>query len=134
MIKEYDPRISKEYFDQYWKYTSTLRQWFVAFGIGGAVILLTGPSDLLTKIGSCAVKWLFGMLSLGILSQVFISGLNKYVHWWIYWGNENEEFRTTLCYRLAEQISVMFLIDIIADIISFVAFAIASIILVCSVC
>ena len=32
--------IAKEYFEQYWHYASALRNWFVVFGIGGAILFV----------------------------------------------------------------------------------------------
>ena len=41
---------AKDYFEQYWRYCSSLRNWFVAYGIGGCILFLSDKSELFQKM------------------------------------------------------------------------------------
>ncbi len=122
-----------EYFEQYWRYASSLRQWFVAFGVGAAVILVTGKSELFARLGARRTRLVLLLLGAGILAQILISGLNKLIHWYVYRGEEDEDFQSTRRYRLANWMSRQFCIDVSLDTLTFATFVAASVVLLCCI-
>jgi len=59
--------------------------------------------------------------------QILLGGLNKYIHWCIYWGKEDEGFHKKWYYKSSNRISTWIVIDFVIDIITFVSFCVAAI-------
>lgn len=60
--------------------------------------------------------------------------INKVIHWYIYCGSENEEFTNTRLYKVSDYLSERFWIDILADVITFFAFGISTVMLFITFC
>ena len=70
-------------FEQYWRHAAALRQWFVAYGIGGVVLFLTNR-PLFSALSPCALKTVAAFFLAGVLFQVVLAFINKvfnYNHW-----------------------------------------------------
>ncbi|NVL89546.1 MAG: hypothetical protein HWN69_00930 [Desulfobacterales bacterium] len=109
------------YFDQYWKHSSVLRNWFVAYGIGALAlaiynkgIFFSNPED--KKVFVSLIVW-------GISLQVLLTFLNKVIHWFVYYGKNLIEFQTTWRYKISYKISKCFIIDIIVDFCTMILYA-----------
>ena len=89
-----------ECFDQYWRYASTLRNWFVGYGIGIAALFVT-KSDVLQKMTSANKLNVIIPIFIGVLSQIIVSFLNKISQWCIYSGEYDKKFKKTLSYKCA---------------------------------
>jgi len=118
---------AKGYFEQYWRYCSSLRNWFVAYGIGGCILFVSDKAELFQQITLERKRFVVITFLVGVIAQVFLAGLNKWIHWYIYWGKEDEGFRQTWRYKASDWISTQFWIDIVVDLITFGSFGAATV-------
>lgn len=116
---------AKDYFEQYWRYCAAVRNWLVAFGIGSCVLLVSEKAGIFKDVSQQRRTHIVIWLLVGVICQILLALVNKYIHWCIYWGMEDEKFRKGPCYRIAEKLSRCFWIDVLVDIASVFAFAIA---------
>ena len=123
---------AKDYFEQYWRYCSSLRNWFVAYGIGGCILFLSDKAELFQKMALRQKRAVVIAFFIGVIAQALLAGLNKCIHWNIYWDKEEQGFRQKLRYKVSCFISTQFWIDMSVDLITFGAFGIATAILVIS--
>ena len=110
------------YFDQYWKHSTALRNWFVVYGVGALALVVTHNS-LFSQI--TIKKILIGSIIVGIALQILLALLNKIVHWYVFWGKNIKQFQNTRCYRVCEWASKKFEIDIVMDILTIIAYGVA---------
>lgn len=114
-----DPEI---FFKAYEDYGKTLRTWFVAYGIGGPVLLLTNET-VRGHIAASGLAHPIGAAFLGaVAAQVVLAFLNKTVLWANYFANLNSELADTRRYRFAAWIAEQYWIDVIIDVLSMVLF------------
>ena len=90
---------SSSYFKVYEEYMKTLRAWFVAFGIGAPALFITQAhlTEPLIKSGQAvciAILFLGGMAI-----QIGIAALNKWINWYLYYGEENPDLKDTVTLR-----------------------------------
>ena len=68
----------------YVEYGKTLRAWFVAYGIGAPLLVLTQPSIKSAFLNS-SLTWLICVLFLlGVVFQVWMALANKWSNWYRY--------------------------------------------------
>jgi hypothetical protein len=120
---------SDSFFEQYWRHCSSLRNWFVAYGVGGSVLLLTDKARIFDQMRYEEKRCIIFSFAVGIIAQIVLAFINKVIHWYVYCGREDAEFAKTWRYEVSVCLSECFWIDITADIISFLAFGIATTIL-----
>lgn len=117
---------AQEYFDQYWQHASTLRAWFVGYGVG-AVALLVSHKDCMASnphARSLFAKFIF----IAVVFQVGLAFINKVAHWLVYWGYEDEDFRNTKLYQSGVKVVSWFWLDVLLDLATFVFYVIAAVI------
>lgn len=120
----------KDCFEQYWRYCSALRNWFVAYGIGGCVLFISDKAKIFQEL-SVKTKAIVVIAFLsGVVVQIILAGLNKWIHWYMYWGRENKDFSITRRYKFSEKLSSCFMVDLVIDFITFSAFTIATVTLI----
>jgi hypothetical protein len=119
---------AQEYFEQYWQYASTLRNWYVVYGVGGIALLFTKVEAFEQVDSDKKIKTIVAFL-VAVLAQVVISLFRKWVHWCIYSGKEHNRV-STWWYSLNIHISRWVWLDISCDIISLAAFSYASCLLI----
>lgn len=122
--------ITKDYFEQYWRYCSSLRNWFVAYGIGGCVLFISDNAQIFQKLSINTKVTVVISFIIGVAAQVILAFLNKWIHWCIYGGEEDDDFRQGRWYKYAKILSLRFEIDLVVDLITFVAFAVATVSLI----
>ena len=66
--------------------------------------------------------FIFNALLIGVVSQVILALVNKWVHWHIYYGIVKKEFTNRLSYKVSEVLSSCVWIDIVADLVSVATF------------
>ena len=120
---------SNENHKSYQEYNKALRTWFVAFGIGGPVLLLTRDSMLLKLSTKMLLKPVALLFILGAAVQIFIALINKIECWYCYYADVNEEYSKTKFGRFMIWLDNQFWIDILCDIITIVSYLIAIILI-----
>ncbi len=72
-----------EYFAAYEEYSKVLRTWFVAYGIGGPVLLLTNEALAKAIKTSGQGRGLAALFLIGVGLQVVLAAMNKFSMWGI---------------------------------------------------
>jgi len=123
---------AEEYFDIYWRYCSALRNWFVAFGIGGCILFVSDKAKIFQDVSQPTKIWIVGSFVAGVALQILLALINKWTHWYVYHGKEEEEkkgekdFQETRRYKYAYWLSNVFGIDVLVDFLTIIAFSIAT--------
>jgi hypothetical protein len=118
-----DPMSSKEgFYKSYAEFSKTLRTWFVAYGIGGPIVLLSNNAawGWLVKSGKISLIGLLFLLG-GVL-QVIGALLNKHAMWYLYFGEEYPTTKSNLSYRISSRYSDQGWIDVAIDIATLILF------------
>jgi len=116
---------AKDYFEQYWRYCNAVRNWLVAFGIGCCILLISEKDGIFKDVSTQKKLDIVFFLIIGVISQILLALLNKYIHWCVYWGMENRNFEKSIYYKIAFKISSYFWIDVLVDVFTIFMFAIA---------
>lgn len=124
-------RNGEGFFEQYWRYTSALRHWFIAYGIGGVVLFVTKAEIFVSILPNLKITIVILFLT-GAIIQVVLAFWNKLIHWYLYYGEDDKTFQDSAKYKFFNKASELFWADITADVITFLSFLIATIILICS--
>lgn len=113
------------YFEQYWRHASALRNWFIAYGIGGA-ILFVSKADVFAEFPACTKQIIIIAFLLGVGVQSLLAFWNKVVHWYIYYGEDEPSYKSTNTYKFWDKVSECFWIDILIDMITVCSFVFAT--------
>ena len=73
----------EDLFNQYWRYSSYLKNWFIGYGIG-ALILFVNNQPFFSKMPSFYRYFTFISMFLAIFSQVLVTIINKYDQYCLY--------------------------------------------------
>ena len=111
------------YFEQYWKHSSVLRNWFVAYGIG-ALVLVVYNNGTFFKDPQKRIVFLVSIV-IGISLQILLTFVNKVIHWFLYYGKNMAIFQKTRRYKWSYSISECFLVDIIVDVLTMACYVCA---------
>jgi len=115
------------YYKVYDDYAKNLRNWFVAYGIGGPVLFLTQESITEKIVQSGYARYIVYAFLFGVAFQILLSLINKYNNYTIYSLSESEELMKTKKFKRAECISNQFWIDKLLDLLTVVAFGYATV-------
>lgn len=115
-----------EYLEAYAEYSKVLRTWFVAYGIGAPVLLLT--NDVLSKAlrASGCARFVAGSFLAGVLLQVVVASFNKASMWALYYGETQPSFKVSRWYRAGYWFSEAFWIDLTVDLLTMMLFGLAT--------
>jgi hypothetical protein len=114
---------AEEFYKAYEDYSRTLRTWLVAYGIGGPVLMLTNDRISKVLLTSGNARIIAGFFLAGVAIQVGITAINKAAMWICYFSEEEEN--RWWC-NAAHWLSSQFWIDLICDLGTLTAFAIAT--------
>lgn len=103
-------------FKTYGVYARTLRAWFVAYGIGGPVLLLTNDTVNQAFRSSPLGRSIAGAFLIGVATQVVLAFLNKTVIWASYFATIRPEVSESRKYRAAAWVAEQYWIDVVADV------------------
>ena len=116
---------AKEYFEQYWRYCTAVRNWLVAFGIGCCVLLISEKDGIFREVSIQKKIDIIFWLIVGVIIQILLALLNKYIHWCVYWGMEDKNFRKSWWHKTAWKVSSCFWIDVLIDLSTIIVFTVA---------
>ncbi len=117
-------------YDQYWKHSSVLRNWFVAYGIGALTLVVYNDGAFFKDPQKRSM--FVGAIVIGISLQILLTFLNKVIHWFVYYGKNLRGFQATRRYRLSDSLTRCFIIDIVIDILTIVFYACALVVFIIS--
>ena len=106
---------STSYYRAYEGYEKTLRTWFVAYGIGAPILLLTDEAVRDAFTHSAQGRRIGGAFLVGVAVQVLLAIVNKTVAWANYYAATRPTVQGEWKYRTASWLSEQFWIDAIAD-------------------
>ena len=124
--KRHDTDEESNLFEDYDEFAKVLRTWFVAYGIGGPVLLLTNDAvrcEIATSGYAPRIAWEF---LIGVGLQVLLTIFNKVALWGCYKAAREPKLRTRCVYRAAEWFAYVLWIDLLVDVSSFILFALAT--------
>jgi hypothetical protein len=109
----------QELFEQYWKYASSLKQWYIAFGVGLLVLLASHP-ELFGKLLPIDKESVFVIFFLAIFFQVITVFLNKISQYYLYLRKigylKTDNRRLKLSYRYSEWIWIECVFDVLTGV------------------
>ena len=113
---------ANEYHAVYAEYSRTLRTWFVAYGVGGPVVILAQDKVASLVINS-GYRWrIAAFFSVGVLLQIILALINKYAAYANYAGEADADYRDRWWFRFGAWISRQFLMDLVIDVLTTVCF------------
>jgi hypothetical protein len=118
--------VRQEFGDAFDRYETKLRTWFIAYGIGAPILLLT-QSTLRDRFLQSPNRRCVGILFLiGIAFQVVESWLYKMTTWYQYRGEVKNEITKSRMYKVSKWIEDHYSVDVIFDALTFILFLIAT--------
>lgn len=117
------PMSPKEgYYKSYAEFSKTLRTWFVGYGIGGPIVLLSNNAawGWLVKSGQISLIGLLFLLG-GVL-QVISALLNRHAMWYLYFGEEYPAKKSNFSYKISSTYADQGWIDVVIDIATIMLF------------
>lgn len=128
---EQTPPAKKEfaYYAPYAEFSKTLRTWFVAYGIGGPVVLLSSDTAW-ARLVEARCSPIVGLLFLiGVFFQIIAALLNKHAMWHLYFEeedsrlqNSDKKYKHAFVYRLSYWYSDQNWMDVFFDLYTLVFF------------
>lgn len=115
-----------EIYKAYEDYSKTLRTWFVAFGVGAPLVLLTNEKLSGKLAASPLLPTLVSAYCVGVGLQVLLAILNKNAMWACYYGDAEPAFQRTRRYRVAAWLSEQYWIDAAVDVVTAILFGLAT--------
>ena len=115
-----------EFYKAYEDYSRTLRTWLVAYGIGGPVLMLTNDRVARSLLESGHARFIAALFLAGVVLQVALAAVNKTAMWILYFADDDEELAGKWWCRAAQWLSRQLWIDLLLDLGSLTAFAIAT--------
>lgn len=118
------------YYAPYAEYSKTVRTWFVAYGIGAPVVLLSSDTAWKAIVdANCGESIGFFFLT-GVALQLVAALLNKHAMWNMYFQEASLEFATPLnppywdrwIYKISEWYSEQNWVDVLLDLYSLILF------------
>jgi hypothetical protein len=115
--------LEEGFYKSYAEYSKTLRTWFVAYGIGGPVVLLSNNRAWGWLVASGVVFRMGLLFLLGGVLQVISALLNKHAMWYLYVGEYKTATKNESSWKLADKYSDQGWVDVLIDVITLVLFA-----------
>jgi hypothetical protein len=116
----------KSFHEGYAEFAKTLRNWFIAYGIGAPVLLLS-QNELFKRVAETQkVAQVAGFFLAGVLAQVVQAFLFKIAMWYLHIGEQDLDFKKTCRYAISDWISEAFWLDILLDLLSLGSFGAAT--------
>jgi hypothetical protein len=96
------PSLKDDYKEAYRYHSSTLRNWYVAFGIGAPVLFLSNEYLWKKIVTSCNFEVIGFTFLLGAVFQVLLAFLDKYASWVGYYERATGDVKSPIIHDIAE--------------------------------
>ncbi|HEV2328791.1 MAG TPA: hypothetical protein VGY56_08400 [Verrucomicrobiae bacterium] len=110
-------------FEDFYGYAKVLQAWFVAYGIGGPVLLFTNDALRSKIVASGCARSITSAFLIGVGLQVLLTIFNKAALWNCYKGEREPKLRETRAYRVSNWFAYILWFDLIVDLGSLGLFA-----------
>ncbi len=124
---EIDVREESGYYDAYKGFANNLRIWFIAYGIGAPVFLLSNETGWAAIASSGNGKFLSILFLGGVATQILAALIYKTSMWYLYMGELGHISKESKTYKIAEVFSSGYWIEFIFDLITILLFGLASV-------
>ena len=114
-------------FSSYAKFSTTLRTWLVAYGVGAPVLFLSHQEVANRLLVGKTGKDIATAFLIGAAIQVVAALLYKTCMWYLYVGEDDEEFKKTRRFRWCNTISWQYWLEFGFDLASVAAFGWATV-------
>ena len=115
-------------FEQYWRYTSSLKQWFIGFGAGIVVLFATNTS-ILASVCSEQKTMIFILIFAGVATQVLLTIFNKITQFYIYSTKAGYLLEDTLRFCVSYDYSCSVWIEFLLDFVTLILFGWAAVLI-----
>lgn len=112
-------------YNKYTEYNQTLRQWFVAFGIGGLAVFLVEDTVREKLVEAFELQSVALLFLAGSAAQIFVTFVNKVANWYKHDETENNIENAGCKYVVSQWLLEQFWIDIVCDLITIGTFGYA---------
>ncbi len=119
--------LSDGIYKTYEEHMKTLRAWYVGYGIGGPLLYITQPTFAKAVVEHGTVRTVGLLFLLGVLLQVVLALLNKWVNWGNYYYEAHPDVTRGKIYNACQSISKQAWLDILVDLLTLVFFAWATV-------
>ena len=120
------PADSSEFYKAYEEYSKNLRTWFVAYGVGAPVLLVTNRDVATALSASHAASSIAALFLAGVALQVSLAMINKTVMWACYWAERHPEEADKDRFKVAYWVSGQYWIDFLVDLATLALFGAAT--------
>ena len=114
------------FFAPYAEFAKTLRTWFVAYGIGAPVVVLSNDKLRETLRLSGEARTVTSLFLMGVGVQVAAALIYKMCMWYLYLAELQPRLHETRRYRISVYVSEAFGIELFFDLVTLGAFGIAT--------
>lgn len=124
---DFEPPVDRaEFYKAYEEYARNLRAWFVAYGVGGPVLILTQEHVSKAVIASGAGPGIARLFLSGVGLQILLSLINKWANWGVYAYSESQALADGRLFGFWSAVTNQVWIDILLDLGSVACFALAT--------
>jgi hypothetical protein len=106
------------FYEPYSEFARILRTWFIAYGIGVPVLLLTSQDCWRVVVESGNARSIGLMFLGGVSIQVIMALVYKTAMWQLYSAELHPEHKKSRLYRLSDRLSDQYALEFIMDLIT----------------
>lgn len=103
------------FYEPYAEFAKNLRTWFLAYGIGVPVLLLTNESIWNIVLQSGSARFLGAVFLAGVAIQIILAIVYKAAMWQLYAGELDPGHKSSWIYKFAHWFSDQFLFEFFMD-------------------
>ena len=123
---EIDVKEESGFYEAYSGFANNRRTWFIAYGIGAPVLLISQDAAWAalrgSEVGAIAAYFFLA----GVALQIVAALIYKTAMWYLYVGELKPKFRHALRYKVADFFSENYLIEVAFDVATLALFSLAT--------
>lgn len=121
------------FYEAFSGFSRALRTWFIAYGVGAPVIIVSSESvkAALSEIGD--IKFISYLFMLGVIIQIIGAITYKTAMWYLYVGEFGEEYRDSWIYKVSDWLSESYWVEFVLDMVTLILFCGATLLVIESI-